>query len=504
MLSTVLSNSIETYKKLESKVLKYIRENKLIKDNDTVVVATSGGADSMALLFVIHNLVQQGELGNNITLAATTVNHGIRGETADRDMEYVERFCESIGVRCVTFNAKTDGTVVPDGASEEWARQLRYKYFSKLPKLLNTKVENLKIATAHTKSDQAETILFRLSRNSSYKSLMGIPVKRGCFIRPFLCLTRKETEAICVSQGIEYMTDETNLTDDYCRNKIRHSVLPVMMQINSSAMDHLAELANFNNKLNSYFLDKAKALDKAANVAKFKWDVDTILQYPDLEIDAFINYLIEMTGNQPSKVNMELVKRLLKSGKGSVEISKDLTIKIESYTQGEQVKRNITFVTSENDVAVEMFSTYLADYLDAYGIYTMNRCSKLYSVIILKMSIKSAKQYVETNGIRTLSSFATYEKLFESNLMLAGVNPNDSFTPACRSARKIKKLYKEMQIVPDNISKVPCIKDSNGNVVWVYNVGFTDGYSPFDKDFNFTEALQKSNRPDSVYLVKAI
>lgn len=497
--------NLEKYKELENRVIKFIKEKSLISDGDTVVVATSGGADSMALLYMTNNLASRGLLAKDVNIAAVTVNHGIRGETADRDMMHVENFCKSIGVRCVTFNAKTDGTKVPPDASEEWARQLRYRYFSKLPEILNVKSSKLKIATAHTKSDQAETMLFRLSRNSSYKSLTGIPVKRGNFIRPFLNLTRKEIEFICKANNLDFMTDETNLTDDYCRNKIRHSVLPVMMQINSGAMSHLADLAEFNDKLDKYFIEKAKIIDKATKTAKFKWSVDKIKKYHELEINAFINYIIESFGEQPSKVNMSLLYDLINAGHGSVEISKELTAKIETYSDSDgKAYKNLTFVTSEKDVIPEKFSKTLADYLDTHGTYTMNHIDRRYNLVIMKVDLSEAKKFVQSNGIRSLSMLATYEKLLKSNLILGGTDPNATFSPACRPPRKIRKLYKEMQIVPANISKVPCIKDVHGDVKWVYNVGFTDGFSPFDKDLKSTEALRNSKKPNNIYIVTAV
>lgn len=490
------------YIELENKVKKFIDGNKLINSGDTVVVATSGGADSMALLSMMYNMMNNSEINKGFSLAAVTVNHGIRGETADRDMIHVENFCKSIGIPCITFNAKKDGTIVPSDASEEWARQLRYKYFSSLPERLNTSAERLKIATAHTKSDQAETMLFRLSRNSSYKSLMGIPIKRDNFIRPFLSLTRKEVETICSEVNIEYMTDETNLGDDYARNKIRHSVLPVMLQINSSAIDHLADLANFNIKLNDYFVQKAKNIDNKAKAGKNKWDINKILEHPELEIDAFLNYIVEKSGAQPSKVNIEILKKTLISG-GSVELNKNVTVRVETGTY-ENPKGTLIMVTKEPKVDILGFNRYIAEFLDKHEVIYLNHKNRKYGVMIVKVDLESAKNYVKEYGIRSLGNLTTYESLFGLGLKLCPTDSNDEFKPACRSNRKIKKMYKEMNIIPENISSVPCIKGINNRVVWLYNMGFTDGFGPLDKELNKTDTIIKSKRPDDIYIVQSI
>lgn len=103
------------YIKLEQRVKTFIVENQLIDNDDIVVVATSGGADSMAMLNTLYNIFKaDGKEKTN--LVAVTVNHGIRGYTADRDMKHVENFCSKLGIKCITFNAKVDGTAIPKDA----------------------------------------------------------------------------------------------------------------------------------------------------------------------------------------------------------------------------------------------------------------------------------------------------------------------------------------------------------------------------------------------------
>ena len=204
---------------IEKKVLKYIHEKNLLLDGIiTVYVATSGGADCMALLAFLRDHM-------NLNVVAVHVNHGIRGASADRDQAFVVNYCKNHNIQCIVFNAREDNIEIPEKASEEWARNLRYNYFNTLD------MSNAVIATAHTATDQVDTVVFRLARGCGINGLAGIPAKRDNIIRPFLCLTRKETEQLVSYYNTYHVTDESNLTDENARKKIRHHVVPVIKEI---------------------------------------------------------------------------------------------------------------------------------------------------------------------------------------------------------------------------------------------------------------------------------
>lgn len=455
------------YKDIEKKVIDFMNEYSMVSDGDTIVVATSGGADSVALLnFFVES---KDKIANNIKVVAATVNHGIRAESADRDMHHVEEVAANLGVKCITFNAKTDGTVVPDGASEEWARKLRYDYFKKLPEILEIPESKLKIATAHTESDQAETVLFRLSRSASYKSLMGIPVKRNNFIRPFLCLTRADTEFLCEYFKTKFMTDETNLEDDYCRNKIRHHVIPVLSEINSDAEQHIADLAEYSRKLNEYFLHKSKMLDSSAAVAGIGWDVSKLKDIDDLELEAFTNYIIEYNGVQPSKVNMKILADMIKNNKGGIQLSDTVSMNIhngilELHKEQPKIEK----------VKLDEFKNKLES-----GSYEVELNSESqYKIKLSKIDKAELDNLIGNYGIRELAYIAIGSKLFD-RLMMDSFNPDDKFKPAKRMSKKVRKFYSEMPIIAKDNQSVPCLKHADtGEIVWMYGIGFTDGFSP--------------------------
>lgn len=207
---------------MNHKVIDYIACRGMLSPNDRVVVGVSGGADSLALL----HLLRFG-LGFDISLSACHVNHLLRGEESFRDQRLVERLCAEWQVPLTVRQIDVSALAKRDGKSlEEAGRDVRYACFSALAG------EKGKIATAHTMSDNCETVLFRLARGTGLKGLCGIPPVRGNLIRPLLCVTREEVEQYCEKNGILYITDSSNMDQKYKRNMIRREIVPKLKEIN--------------------------------------------------------------------------------------------------------------------------------------------------------------------------------------------------------------------------------------------------------------------------------
>lgn len=214
-------------------VKRYIEDNNLISDKDRILIGVSGGADSVCLLCVLWNIYKD----TNVVLEVVHINHGIR-ETAYRDQEYVKKLCEDIGVKFTSVLIDTIAYAKEKGIStEEAGRILRYEAFASYG-------EGFKIAVAHNLDDNTETMLLNMFRGTGLKGLTGIPVKRDNIIRPLLGIRRSEIEEYLKDNNISYMTDETNLTDDYTRNRIRHNVIPyITANVNAKAVERMASLA---------------------------------------------------------------------------------------------------------------------------------------------------------------------------------------------------------------------------------------------------------------------
>ncbi len=237
------------------KVSDYILENGLIEDGDRVYVGVSGGADSLCLLFLLRRFLQSKD-APRFTLEAVHVNHGIRGESADGDEAYTKKLCADHGIDCECVRIDVPSQVQKTGESvEEAARRLRYEAFEKLV-LNGDKNSRPVLALGHHMDDQAETVLHNLFRGSALKGLCGMtPVSsRGSLrlIRPLLCLRRGDTEEYLSQNEIQFRTDETNLSDEYTRNRIRHSIIPLSKEINERSVEHIAKSAAFLAETEAY------------------------------------------------------------------------------------------------------------------------------------------------------------------------------------------------------------------------------------------------------------
>ncbi|MBR5381830.1 MAG: tRNA lysidine(34) synthetase TilS [Oscillospiraceae bacterium] len=213
----------------EKKLLAFADGYGMLPYGARVLAAVSGGADSVCLLLILAAVSKE----RGLVLSAGHFNHCLRGEESDGDEAFVKALCERLGVPFLAGRGDVRAEAEKTGESlEEAARRLRYAF-------LEEAAAGARIATAHTASDNAETVLLNLTRGAGTRGLAGIPPVRGDIIRPMLTLTRTEAEAYLREKGQTYREDSTNASDDYTRNLLRHRVLPVLREINP-ALDTLA------------------------------------------------------------------------------------------------------------------------------------------------------------------------------------------------------------------------------------------------------------------------
>ncbi|MDO4308607.1 MAG: tRNA lysidine(34) synthetase TilS [Eubacteriales bacterium] len=218
------------------KVRAYIKENQMILPGNRILAGVSGGGDSMAMLSMLLGL--SGELG--FSLEAVHVHHGIRGEEADRDLSVVEKFCRDFDIPCRVHRFDVPGLAGEWKLGlEETGRIVRRQAFAEEQERSGS--VGVRIALAHNKNDLAETMLHNLARGSGLRGLTGIKAVNGNVIRPVLCLERREIDHYLKEKDIPYVTDSSNLEDDYTRNRIRHHILPLMeTEVNAKAVEHMA------------------------------------------------------------------------------------------------------------------------------------------------------------------------------------------------------------------------------------------------------------------------
>ena len=223
--------------KIKERVAAYIKAHNMIKENETVCVGLSGGADSVFLLQVLWEL--RDLLG--IRLSAFHVNHCLRGAESDADQAFAQRFCAEKGIQCRVYAYDISALSADEKkGTEEMGRLMRRKSAQEC--LADGFAD--KIALAHHLNDRAETVLFHLARGSSLAGLSGIRPVNGKIIRPLLFLKREEIETALLERRISWCTDSTNLQADCTRNILRLEVLPILTEsVNAGSAAHIAEAA---------------------------------------------------------------------------------------------------------------------------------------------------------------------------------------------------------------------------------------------------------------------
>ncbi len=216
----------------QERVRQYINRERLFTPTDKVLVALSGGADSVALLCLLQALGYECE--------AAHCNFHLRGEESDRDETFVRLLCAKRRVPLHTVHFATGRIAEERHISIEMAaRELRYEWFEKVRQECSAAV----IAVAHHQDDSVETLLLNLIRGTGIGGLRGIRPRNGHIVRPLLCLDRKAVIRYLQRIGQEYVTDSTNLQDEYTRNKIRLNLLPLMQEINPSVKESILTTA---------------------------------------------------------------------------------------------------------------------------------------------------------------------------------------------------------------------------------------------------------------------
>lgn len=248
--------------RFRQKVLGFMRRNHMTDRGDGVLAAVSGGADSVCLLLLLHEMAA--ELG--IKVFAFHMNHGIRGAEADRDERFVAELCEQLNIPLTVAHEKVEEYAAEHGLSgEEAGRILRYQHLGETAK----KYQCAKIAVAHHEDDDAETVLLNLFRGSGLAGLSGIRPVRENIIRPLLCVSRREIEEYLKKQELSWCEDSTNKENDYTRNKIRNELLPwVTENINSRAAEHILAVSEFAGQADAYFEMEAEKILQASGNTK--------------------------------------------------------------------------------------------------------------------------------------------------------------------------------------------------------------------------------------------
>lgn len=333
-----------------------ITENALFTHNDIVLVALSGGADSVALLHILNEL--------DYKCIALHCNFHLRGEESDRDQRFVEDLCSELKIKLIVKHFRTKDYAASKHISIEMAaRELRYDWFEKC---IEENIGNI-IAVAHHEDDNVETFLINLTRGSGINGLKGMKIKNGNIARPLLRIPRTRILSFLKDRNQEYVTDSTNLQNEFTRNKIRLDIIPLFEKINPSFKKNIAETAQRLNEAsqiyNSAIRQSIKNVfsDNKIDIGKLKKETSarTVLfeilhpkGFNQSQIDNIYNILDGQPGKKFISTEYELIKdrtHLILSPKGN---SPDEPLILKDNMKISPGKIHITEIAKDNNFKI--------------------------------------------------------------------------------------------------------------------------------------------------------
>lgn len=439
---------------METKILTTIQKYRMFEAGGRIVAGVSGGADSMCLLHFLFNLREQW----NLKVIAAHVNHGLRGEEADRDEAFVRGWCMEFDVPFEVLHADIKTLAKERGqGTEACGREERYRFFSELAEKYGACV-----ATAHTASDNAETVLFHLIRGTGMQGLCGIAPVRGNIVRPLIETTRKEVEAYCRENNVPYLTDSTNLSDDYTRNRLRHHLVPLCKEFNPGFERGALRLSESLSQDNAYLLAQAQdALDKA-RLENGTYDCKILAALPVPVLSRAVMLCAQKPGCRClEQVHIHCVCKAIRDGNGACDLPCGL---YAAVSQG-------MFRIIPKEKPVEKWEIPLSK---AVSLTKYNKklsvavCSKMEYDKKTKFNKKLLNNAIDYAIINKHSSFRTRRE-------------GDTFSQAGKNGTKtVKKLFNEYKIPREQRGKILLLAQGS-EVLWIDGFGVSLNAAVSDK-----------------------
>ncbi len=450
----------------------------LISKSDRILVAFSGGKDSVCLLFLLRELKQ--DLG--IELAACHVHHGIRGKEADDDLSFCRNFCKDQNIPFYFEYVDAPSYAKENGLGlEESARILRY---SVLEQIAECNGYN-KIATAHTASDQAETVLFRLIRGGGFDGLQGIPPKRDRIVRPLLGFYKEEILDFLLQKHIPFTEDSTNGDTIYSRNRLRGIILPEMKQINPSVEQSLVRFSKIAEEQHAMIAALCNDWEEkhriTASVGKIPLKALSELSKNDAMHPILKEVLFRMVEKEKIVIHfihykalVELLNspaegKIIEIGKGFVfQIQSDSLVFCKNETEKKRIEYQVKLCVGETVLPLPQTKLKLSE----------KRCGK-----------------IENINKKLLIIHAAFDKI-EGNLVARNRKEGDTIRIG-NMTKSIKKLFQEEKIPIRYRDSIPLICDDKG-IVWIPYVGLCDRVRNSDKNEVITIELISNYFPNNV------
>jgi tRNA(Ile)-lysidine synthase len=438
------------------KIFQFIEENELINDHDQLLIAVSGGPDSMCLLhfLILYKSLQKKK---NIKLYVAHVNHHTRGEENDLEESLIRRYCEENQVEFFRADFYYSGK---DNFHHE-ARNFRYDFFIKIAKQYKLN----KIVLAHHKDDQVETILFKVIRGNNIFGYTGMDSKYSyhdhSIIRPFLGITKQDILKYCQEYIIPYAVDSSNESNKYTRNKLRNIILPELKEIQSDINDKLIQFETQMHEVNEFiykhaFMAYSKCVTNKVN-NEIELDCVQLMGYDR----AIIRLVITMAINEVTKDSLSLTFEKINNIMGIIDSDKP----------------NITYDIGNNYFCIKSYNSLK---------FTLNKPEQDDYTIF----INEFKDYKLSNGmIITVKKMEEKAKINNKSLILCynstmwplllRTRKNGDLIKTSIGHKKINRIFIDAKIPTILRDSWPILTDRNGTIIWVVGlqkaeIEFTD------------------------------
>jgi tRNA(Ile)-lysidine synthase len=454
-------------RKFQNSIFETIRKHQLTAPGESIAAGVSGGPDSVCLLHVLYSLRQT--LG--INLYAVHVNHMLRAEEADLDEEYTVSICRELGVplHVVRIDAAAEAKI--KGISiEEAGREIRYREFRKFAKETGA----TKIAVAHNRNDQAETVMLNIIRGTGVTGLAGMEYMRDGIIRPLLCAGRDEIEQYCALAGLSPRIDSSNLHEDYTRNKVRLALIPYINEkFGADITDSLCRLAE-NAAMDESFMER--------------YSGEAYIKALRDKGDGFVRLDNDKLRSLDPAVRMRVLRMAVRDAAGSVkglgsvhyQALSDLIVRGETGARSE-LPKGIRAVVSYGILAIyskssaeEQFRSTAAfsRKIEVPGVTHVPEIGASVTTEVVKPA--NIDNYGRL-GYNPKVQFFDYDKLIEG-IYIRNRRNGDLFKPLGSSGtKKLKEYFIDSKIPREARDEIPLISKGN-ETIWVIGHKISDKF----------------------------
>lgn len=423
-----------------------IKKYEMISQGEHILIALSGGTDSVCLLKVLSMLRDELE----ISLSAIYIDHRLRPDETPLEIDFCKKICDSLGIPLTIKSIDVLSYALSEKISkQEAARELRYRTFYEAAFELKAD----KIAIGHNADDQAETILIRLIRGAGPLGLAGIPPVRQKIIRPLIEIERSEIEAFIDAHDIGFVIDSSNLTDRYLRNRIRHIIMPEIKKINPSAVKTILRTADIYRSEEKYF--EILVTKSIMKMISRKNDQSIELFISPLEIlDPVILRRVLRRAVDETKglkgitfIHIEDIIKLIKNGRAGDRIYLPDNIRVIK-------KYSVLTITSEEP---KKLNTYMLD--NPGSVYLKEASVTLFAEL-------NDFDNIENIGSDKKTAFLNAEKLKFPLFFRPRVNGDYFYPLGFGKKKKLQDYFVDEKIPRDERDAIPLLIN-NDEIAWV-------------------------------------